>query len=205
MAPSDRAPASKMVEIRSFRASDVDKLYDICLATGDAGDDAAHLYRDPTLLGHVYAGPYAALAPDAVFVAEDAEGIGGYILGARDTAAFEDLLEARWWPALRARYPDVAEPVTPDERMRRLIHHPPRMPRRIVEKYPAHLHIDLLPRLQGKGVGKRLLDTWREAIGVPVHLAVGERNARAVKFYRAYGFHEVERFDAFGVIVFGIG
>jgi ribosomal protein S18 acetylase RimI-like enzyme len=204
MAPTDRAPASKMVEIRTFRASDVDKLYDICLATGDAGRDAAPVYRDPKLLGHVYAGPYAALAPDAVFVAEDEEGVGGYILGARDTAAFEDLLETRWWPALRARYPVVAAPATPDERMQRLIHHPPRMPRRIVEQYPAHLHIDLLPRLQGRGVGKRLLDTWREAIGVPVHLAVGESNARAVRFYRAYGFHEVERFDAFDVIVFGI-
>ena len=88
--------------------------------------------------------------------------------------------------------------------MQRLIHHPSRMLQRIVEAYPAHLHINLLPRLQGRGLGKRLLDTWREAVGVPAHLAVGGRNARAVRFYRAYGFHEIERFAAFDVIVFGI-
>lgn len=194
-----------MVEIRPYRQSDLDKLYDICLATGDAGGDAAHLYRDPRLLGHVYAAAYGVLAPEAAFMAEDEEGVGGYILGARDTKAFEDACEARWWPALRARYRDVVAPATPDERMRRLIHHPPRMPRRIADAYPAHLHIDLLPRLQGRGLGKRMLDAWREAVRVPTHLAVGGRNARAVRFYRAYGFHEIERFDAFDVIVFGIG
>ncbi len=194
-----------MVEIRPYRPGDLDKLYDICLATGDAGADAAHLFSDPRLLGHVYAAPYGVLAPEASFMAEDEGGVGGYILGARDTEAFEDALEARWWPALRARYPDIASPTTPDERMQRLIHHPAHMPRRIVEAYPAHLHIDLLPRLQGRGLGKRMIDTWREAVRVPTHLAVGGRNARAVRFYRAYGFTEIERFDAFDVIVFGIG
>jgi ribosomal protein S18 acetylase RimI-like enzyme len=205
MAPSKPAPASKMVEIRPYRASDLDKLYDICLATGDAGEDAAPLYRDPKLLGHVYAGPYAALAPDAIFVVEDEEGVGGYILGARNTLAFEAALVANWWPSLRALYPDVAAAMTPDERMQRLIHHPPCTSRPIADAYPAHLHIDLLPRLRGKGVGRRMIDTWREVVRVSTHLAVGERNARAVRFYRAYGFHEIERFDAFDVIVFGIG
>ena len=205
MARTKRAPASKMVEIRPYRASDLDKLYDICLATGDAGADATRLYRDPKLLGHVYAGPYGVLAADAAFVVEDEAGAGGYIVGARDTAVFEEALEARWWPGLRARYPDPASPVTPDERMQRLIHHPPRMPRRIVERYPAHLHINLLPGLQGRGLGRRLIDTWREAMGVPAHLAVGGRNTRAVRFYRAYGFREVERFEALDVIVLGIG
>jgi hypothetical protein len=45
-----------MAQIRTFRPGDLDSLYRICLATGDAGADAAHLYRDPELIGHVYAG-----------------------------------------------------------------------------------------------------------------------------------------------------
>jgi catechol 2,3-dioxygenase-like lactoylglutathione lyase family enzyme len=37
------------------------------------------------------------------------------------------------------------------------------------------------------------------------HLAVGARNERAVRFYRAYGFREVERFAApHDVTVFGM-
>jgi ribosomal protein S18 acetylase RimI-like enzyme len=144
------------------------------------------------------------LAPETAFVVEDEAGVGGYVLGPADTRAFDALLETRWWPSLRARYPDPARPGTPDERMCRLIHHPARMAQRIVERYPAHLHIDLLPRLQGRGIGCRLIDTWREAVGVAAHLSVGTRNERAVRFYRAYGFVEVERFDAHDVIVFGI-
>ena len=95
-----------MAEIRALRREDRDALYAICLKTGDAGQDATALYRDPELLGHLYAGPYAALEPESAFVLEDDAGIGGYIVGARDTYAFETRLEAEWWPGLRARYPD---------------------------------------------------------------------------------------------------
>lgn len=197
-----------MIEIRPFRAGDLDTIYDICLKTGDAGADATALYRDPRLLGHVYAGPYGALASESAFLAQDADGAGGYVFGPADTRAFEERLEAQWWPALRERYPDPPAPATPDERMQHLIHHPPRMARRIVDAYPAHLHIDLLPRLQGQGLGRRMIDTWLGRVAEMgargAHLSVGGRNARAVRFYRAYGFHEVERFDAFDVIVFGI-
>ena len=33
-----------------------------------------------------------------------------------------------------------------------------------VDAYPAHLHIDLLPELQGQGMGRRLIDTLRAAL-----------------------------------------
>jgi ribosomal protein S18 acetylase RimI-like enzyme len=194
--------------LRPYRDSDNDALYAICLATGDAGKDAAHLYRDPKLPGHVYAGPYAAFAPELCFVLEDEDGVGGYVMGAADTHAFEKRLEAEWWPPLRQRYADPAEVKSRDERMMHLIHHPPRTPRRITEEYPAHLHIDLLPRFQGKGWGKRMIDHWRiaaKALGHATHLAVGESNVRAVKFYHSYGFCEIIRTGPpHDVIFFGI-
>lgn len=200
-----------MVEIRHFRVTDRDALYRICLATGDAGKDASHLYEDPELIGQVYAGGYAALSPETIFVVEDDEGVAGYIVGAADTRDFEARLEALWWPALRARYadPDEAAPHSPDARMRHLIHHPPHTPRRIADAYPAHLHINLLPRMQRRGLGRRLMAHWLEAVGAmgatAAHLAVGTRNSRAVEFYRACGFHEIERAAVpFDVITFGI-
>jgi len=197
-----------MTDIRPYRAGDLDALYDICLKTGDAGEDATHLYRDPRLLGHVYAAPYGLFAPQSAFVAEDEDGVGGYVLGPADTRGFEALLEAQWWPSLRARHPDPAEATSPDARLCRLIHHPARMTRRIAEAYPAHLHIDLLPRLQGQGLGKRMIARWLARVAElgarGAHLSVGTRNARAVRFYRAFGFRELERFQAHDVIVFGI-
>ena len=35
-----------------------------------------------------------------------ADGVGGYIVGALDTSAFEQRQERDWWPRLRARYPE---------------------------------------------------------------------------------------------------
>src|SRR5580700_2330225 len=91
--------------IRPYRPSDLDELYRICLLTGDAGQDATPLYQDPRLLGHIFAAPYGILEPSLAFVAEDAVGVGGYIVGALDTQAFEARLESEWWPGLRGRYP----------------------------------------------------------------------------------------------------
>ena len=195
------ALASRMVDIRPYRAGDLDKLYDICLATGDEGRDAAHLYRDPKVIGHVYAGAYGVLSPETALIVEDGGGVGGYIIGPADTHAFEKRCEAEWWPKLRARYPDP--PGDParwswDERMAHHIHHPDRTPRRINEIYPAHLHVNLLPRRQAQGIGRRLIDRWLETVramgACGACLGVGLSNERAIRFYRAYGFHEIERF-----------
>lgn len=199
-----------MTEIRPYRAADREALYAICLKTGDAGRDATALYADPELLGHVYAGAYAALDPDCCLVVEDDSGVGGYIVGTADTRAFEAACERDWWPALRARYADPpAGERTPDARMARLIHHPPRVPQHIADAWPAHLHINLLPRLQGQGWGRRLIETWRATLasrGAPAcHLAVGLANPNAIAFYRTCGFRKLLRTDGpHGVIVFGM-
>jgi len=190
-----------MVEIRGFRPADLDELYSVCLATGAGGDDASVLYRDPKLVGHVYAAPYAQLSPRTVFVVEDTDTVGGYIVGALDTRGFEALLEAEWWPALRQIYRDPSG--TPragwsgDELMSYKIHHPDRTAEEIAGPYPSHLHINLLPRLRGQGVGRRLMMRWLTAVrdmgSRGAHLAVGPANRRAIGFYRTCGFHELER------------
>jgi len=190
-----------MVEIRGFRPADLDELYSVCLATGAGGDDASVLYRDPKLVGHVYAAPYALLSPRTVFVVEDTDTVGGYIVGALDTRGFEALLEAEWWPALRQIYPDPSG--TPrvdwsvDQFMSQKIHHPDRTAKEIVEPYPSHLHINLLPHLRGRGIGRQLMARWlgtvRDMGSRGAHLAVGPANRRAIRFYRTCGFHELER------------
>lgn len=188
-----------MATIRAYRGDDLDDLYRISLATGLAGGDAAALYRDPALIGHVYVGPYAALHPDFVLVAEDSEGVGGYVLGAVDTRAFEDLQEAAWWPALRAAYPDPADVAptdrTADQQRCHRFHHPLRMPDAILATHPSHLHVNLMPRLRGLGIGRALIGRWlamARAGGSPgVHLGVNPANRGAMAFYRAVGFAEL--------------
>ena len=186
--------------IRPVRPADLDAVYEVALKTGANGADATALHGDPKLIGHIFAAPYARLEPESALVVEDGEGVGGYIVGTADTQAFEARLEAEWWPALRARY---AAPVTPpeswnaDELRCWSIHHPGRTPARIAGPYPAHLHINLLPRLQGRGLGRRLMDRWLERMrargAAGAHLGVGTANTRGIAFYRACGFRELER------------
>jgi ribosomal protein S18 acetylase RimI-like enzyme len=195
-------------EVRPYRPEDLDALYRVCLETGDAGRDATALHRDPTLLGHVYAAPYGLFEPGLAFVLEDDEGVGGYVLGALDTTAFDALLEAEWWPALRGRYPPPQpdERDTPDGRLISMIHRPRRRDPDVVASHPSHLHIDLVARCQGRGDGARLMGTLLGALraaGSPgVHLGVSTRNERAVGFYRHLGFEELTADD--GSIQFGM-
>jgi GNAT superfamily N-acetyltransferase len=180
--------------------ADLDDLYRICLATGENGRDATHLYADPKVIGHIYAAPYALFSPDLSFVVEDGVGVGGYILGALETRAFEALLEDQWWPSLRPLYPDPSglAPVswTADQTRSWQIHHPRPTPARIADPYPSHLHIDVLPRLQGRGVGRQLMEYWlakAKSLGsMGAHLGVGSVNTRAVGFYHACGWRELD-------------
>lgn len=184
-----------MLQLRPFEPRDLAALYAISLATGLAGGDASQLYRDGQLIGHIYAGPYARLLPDRVRVVEDDDGVGGFVLGALDTVSWEGQLELACWPDLRLCYPlPIGAPSdwTVDERRRAMIHHPVQTPADVVRDYPAHLHLNILPRLQRQGVGPMLLDVWLSLAseqGVnAVHVGVNYANAGALRFWARQGF-----------------
>lgn len=191
--------------IRRYRDSDLDDLYRICLQTGDHGEDATSVFDDPRVLGHLYAAPYGLFEPSLAFVAEDEVGVGGYIVGALDSRAFEKRLDADWWPALRARYPappsELAPDLwTPDQRAAQLIHLPRAAPDELAEDYPSHLHINLVPRLRSQGLGgqlmKRLIGALRDQGSVGLHFFVASANQRAVGFYQHLGFTLASAEDA---------
>lgn len=188
-----------MMTLRPFEARDLDSLYAISLATGLAGADASQLYDDPKMMGHIYAAPYTLLDPGLALVAEDQAGVAGFAVGTADTAAWEEELERAWWPALRQRYPDPAGTQsaswTPDQRRAFMIHHPTRTPPSVAARYPAHLHMNLLPRLQRRGAGSALFGAWREVAesrgAKPLHVAVNRANAGAIRFWQKQGFTEL--------------
>src|SRR5690606_28178077 len=97
--PAADAPAGG-ARIRHYQPGDAPALYQICLRTGDRGEDATGHYTDPDLLGHVYVGPYLALAPRFAFVLDDGAPVG-YALGVPDTAEFARACERSWWPPRR--------------------------------------------------------------------------------------------------------
>lgn len=193
------------LDIRPYQPTDLDALYRICLLTGWRGLDATPHYTDPRLLGDFYAAPYVSQDSELCLIAT-LEGVpSGYILGTADSAAFRAWTEAHWFPALRIRHPlpDPADK-SPEAKLIRTIHTGYQVPD-ISRDYPAHLHIDLLPCLQGRGVGAQLmhrfLDRLRERRCPAVHLGVNPANARAIAFYEKFGFHRITSDP--GCIVYG--
>ncbi|SEI04751.1 hypothetical protein SAMN05216228_101928 [Rhizobium tibeticum] len=83
-----------MTTLRPVRSEDLEQIYAISLLTGDAGSDASPLHHDGKLIGHIYSAPYIELSPETAFVAEDFEGVAGYIVGVFDTVSFEERLNA---------------------------------------------------------------------------------------------------------------
>ncbi|MEU2348700.1 GNAT family N-acetyltransferase [Modestobacter sp. NPDC049651] len=171
------------------------------MRTADAGGDARGRYADDALMGDLFAGPYLFLEPELAFVLDDGGRVVGYVLGTADTPAFVRGYRDRWIPRLAGRYPEPADPpVTPDDEVLALHHHPERMLRPELAAFPAHLHVDLLPPAQGAGHGRALIGTFLAALadrGVPaVHLGMVTANTRARGFYDRLGFTEVPVPDA---------
>jgi ribosomal protein S18 acetylase RimI-like enzyme len=182
--------------IRAYREADLPQLYEICVRTGAAGQDAYDLVADKKLFGHVFAAQYGMFEPEHAFVVDDGNGLAiGYVLGALDTPAFEAKLEADYWPALQAQYPSPDAVEGLDKMLVSMIHSPSRMHDKITTDYPSHLHIDLLPPAQGGGNGRRMMETCMEALSEDgskgLHLGVSAQNERALGFYAHLGFEEL--------------
>jgi len=179
--------------VRTCLPGDLADLREVCLRTGDLGADATALTAWPDLVGDVYAAPYAVHDPALVTVVEHGGRVVGYVIGCRDTLAFEAWCEEDWWPPLRERYPRPDASSRPfDAPLLRQVHERPAGPRPHLATHPAHLHVDLLPVAQGRGLGRRLLEHVVAQLldaGAPgVHLGVGAANTRAVGVYRRLGF-----------------
>ena len=142
----------------------------ICLRTAAGGGDATGVYSDDTLMPEVFALPYVEYAPDLAFVVDDGrEGGRSATCSASPTPRVRRVVEARVDAGVRGgiRRPD-RRPATTRASPRRSSSRPGVNPDRMriaeLDEYPAHLHIDLLPELQGQGMGRRLIDTLRAAL-----------------------------------------
>ncbi len=187
--------------IRPATPDDERHAYYVCLKTGDHGQDGEPYYQDdPDALGRIFVGPYLAFEPELGLVLEDRDGICGYALGALDSHAFYARYEAEWRPRLCARFPAPqgdSHSWTRIQQAHHSYHHPDYFCPDPYDVYPSHLHIDLLPRAQGLGYGRlmieQIMDTlrWRGSPGA--HLGVSTLNDAAVDFYERLGFRELMR------------
>jgi len=185
------------VSIRPYRADDRARVRDICHATGYMGEPVDGMWRDAESFADLFTSYYTDAEPQSALVAERDGVVAGYLLGCVES-------RAAWNPAtifgrhfvrrgigfrrgtagvVWRSFADVAR----DALSRRLppvsVHDP---------RWPAHLHIDLLPSIRGVGVGATLMHRWLDALqeaGVAgCHLETLGENRGAIAFFESTGF-----------------
>jgi ribosomal protein S18 acetylase RimI-like enzyme len=187
--------------IRSGRPEDQAGVYYVCLKTGNFGKDGEPFYReDPDALGRIFVGPYLAFETEFSLTLEDQQGICGYAYGALDSRKFYDRYEKEWRPKLCAQFPMPQGDPSTWTRVQTVYswyHNPDYTMPEPYDEYPSHLHIDLLERARGRGVGRRMIEMIMEKLrqrGSPgAHLGVSMINTPAYGFYLRLGFKDLLR------------
>jgi ribosomal protein S18 acetylase RimI-like enzyme len=195
--PSMRAADGEVV-VRRYRTGDRAQVRRICHATGYMGEPADWMWRDVESFADLFTAYYTDAEPESALVAELDGVVAGYLLGCVDS-------RHAWNPAtIFGRHfvrrgigfrPGTAGvvwrsfgDVVVDGVRRRL---PPVT--LYDDEWPAHLHIDLLPSIRGRGVGATLMRTWLDHLqgsGVPgCYLETLGENHGAIAFFESVGFH----------------
>lgn len=180
------------MEIRGVVPGDRAELLALSGRAG-AGSPTASIWGHAESEAAVYLTPYFELEPESLFVAVSGGELVGYLAGCVDTAAFPSeeqrmsraisghrLFLKRRPLAFFARAaldavrpgPSAGEPDDP--------------------RYPAHLHINLVPEARGTGAADALMARWFERldrVGAPgCFLQTLVENVRAGKFFERWGF-----------------
>ena len=183
-----------MPTICPYRPADRAALRAIVHATGYMGEPADWYWRDAESFAEIWSGWYTDHEPESCFVAVEGERVVGYLLGCADTA----------------RAPNTRDVIVRQVRKRHLLFRPGTagflwrslwdslrdrdLPSGDLHdaRWPAHLHINLLPEARGKGAGRQLVDAWFERLrrlGVAgCHLGTMAENTNGIAFFERVGF-----------------
>jgi len=180
-----------MIEIRPYEKTDLPYLYEISWQTGLNGKSVEGLIDDKYKVGHYYAAPYVLFDPECCHVVTEGGLPKGYVLGTSDTVKYTGWLNTHWLPMVRKLYDTAQEASNPFARhINECITEDTAIDKALLE-YPAHLHINLLPEMQGKGLGRKLMEaffkTCRRKGAEGLHLGVSKENPGALAFYRKAG------------------
>ena len=200
--------------IRPYAAGDRAALRRICCDTADAGRPVEAFFDDRELIADLLMNYYTDFEPASAWVAEQAGGpaiaggpgiageVVGYLTGCRDTSRFRRIMF--WWIVPRALFKAFWRGTWWAASTRRLIRY--NLPicwralgRRAIPLagYPAHLHINLRPGMQGQGIGRQLINQFLAQLrsaGIPgVHLSAREDNITAIAFFEKIGFARFDR------------
>ncbi|MCL2513630.1 MAG: GNAT family N-acetyltransferase [Oscillospiraceae bacterium] len=176
-----------MAAIRNYQPKDRENVRMVCMHTGP-GKALLNDGPERKLLLAAYCDYYIEREPQNCFVAaDDNDEAVGYILCAEDYKSYRKVFLRDYAPKVKST--GLVQKVE--------FYGAAILPVFFAEKYPAHLHIDILEDYQRMGLGSRLMDALTAHLrgkGVPgVMLGVGAENKKGRNFYKKYGFKKLLR------------
>lgn len=184
--------------VRPYRASDRSSIEDISFRAGFMGESAERFWSHRPSSASIWIAPYLEREPESTFVGTSDGRVVGYLTGCADTARFEgpDAILMREVARYKLMFrPGVAGflwRAIADGIIDKWRGHPMVRGELHDARWPAHLHINLLPEARGTGLGRELMEAWfarLRTVGSPgCHLGAIAENQRAIGFFEAMGF-----------------
>lgn len=193
--------------IRKCAQEDEEEILNICYKTGYMGEEMqpTNKFNDVELFGYLFCHYYVWYEINNCFVAVDknTRKVVGYILGTLNSKKQEKAFKYKmiYKIAFRILFSTIWKN---HESFQTVMHFIKNLdlkddPKDLYEKYPAHLHINILPEYQHSGIGNMLIDTFETHVKSHnvkgIHLRTSSYNEKAVPFYKKKGYkviHENE-------------
>ena len=181
-----------MITIRAYKSDDLESVRDVCHKTAHTKT----YQKNKDLVTTMYLDYYAIEEPEYVFVAVDETDTPiGYVLCSVDYDKFHKVFIEKYASKIKKRFPIDYYNKKSFE---------PKILKKHLPQYPAHLHIDILDGYQGQGVGRKLLDALFNKLkedNIPgVCLVAAKSNKNACGFYEHMGFQKIGSVFGIGVI-----
>jgi ribosomal protein S18 acetylase RimI-like enzyme len=182
----------KTATIREYKENDYEKLREVCFRTATGA-----YTKNKEITAALFVEYYIEHESEHCFVVADKDDNAvGYIICAPDYSEFVKKF-------IKYKQPKIRKLSLKEAIIRRLEF---MYMKRIGNKYPAHLHIDILDDYQRMGLGHKLINKLMRhlnEIGVSrLHLGCSAQNIKGVNFYNKIGFHKVRKIA--GAVIFGI-
>ncbi len=186
-------------DIRAYQAADRERVRHICHETGFMGEQAAWIWRDKESFADMFSGWYTDNEPQSAAVVTVDGVVSGYLLGCEDSTRVASggatigrhivrrgiTFRAGTAGIIRRSFTDgIGDALFRHSDPRRLEFQDPR--------WPAHLHIDLLPAARGQGLGRQLIRRFFGQLtdhGITgCHLGTFAENHSGLAFFESVGF-----------------
>jgi RimJ/RimL family protein N-acetyltransferase len=182
--------------VRGFREDDRDELRALFRRAGE-GSPTSSLWGHEPSEADTYLGVYMDLVPEHLSVAEIDGALVGYLTGCPDPSRVPSdtkriLRAIRTHRLYLKRAPLAFFGRAAVDSLGALVRRQGLAGDFADERWPAHLHIDLVREARGTGVAYRLMERWQGQLvemGSPgCHLQTMVENTRAVAFFERCGF-----------------